>query len=334
MKDNALYLYYNGGTIMLYAEQTMSSSYLPEGELFYSKANREFLSCEIMLRRAMEQSCILEANAVLCDKSFDLTVDLGCMKGYIPRAEAAYSPDGSTVRDIAVITRVGRPVCFKIIGFEERDGELCAILSRKEAQKEYCQNHLSALTPGDIIDARVTHLEQFGAFCDIGCGVISLLPVDAISVSRISHPRDRLKSGMKIRAVVKSVDKESGRICLSHRELLGTWEENSNQFSASQTITGIVRGVEDYGIFIELAPNLAGLAEYRDDIAVGQTVSVYIKSIIPDRMKIKLAIIDLCPAASMQNKFNYFIEPDVTHIDYWRYSPCTSDKIIESRFTE
>ena len=319
---------------MLYAEQTMSSSYLPEGELFYTRGNREYLSCEIMLRRAMEQSCILEANAVLCDKSFELTVDLGCMKGYIPRTEAAYSPDGGSVRDIAVITRVGRPVCFKIIGFEDRDGEICAILSRKEAQKEYCVNYLSALIPGDIIDARVTHLEQFGAFCDIGCGVISLLPVDAISVSRISHPRDRLKSGMKIRALVKSVDRESGRICLSHRELLGTWKENAEQFSPSQTITGIVRGVEEYGIFIELAPNLAGLAEYRDGITVGQTVSVYIKSILPDRMKIKLAIIDVCANTSQQNKINYFIPSDITHIDYWRYSPQNSDKVIETRFNE
>ena len=64
---------------------------------------------------------------------------------------------------------------------------------------------------GDIIPARVTHLESFGAFVDIGCGVSSLLSVDSISVSRISHPSDRLSVGDSIYAVIKSIDREHER---------------------------------------------------------------------------------------------------------------------------
>ena len=56
-------------------------------------------------------------------------------------------------------------------------------------------------------------------------------------------------------------------------------------------MTGIVRSVMDYGIFVELAPNLTGLAEPLEGFQAGDSVSVYLKSILPDRQKIKLAII-------------------------------------------
>ena len=53
------------------------------------------------------------------------------------------------------------------------------------------QEYIEPLLPGDVVDARITHLEPFGAFADIGCGIITLLPIDGISISRIEHPRER-----------------------------------------------------------------------------------------------------------------------------------------------
>ena len=91
-----------------------------------------------------------------------------------------------------------------------------------------------------MIDAKITHLESFGAFCDIGCGNVALLPIDAISVSRISHPKDRFKVGDDIKAVIKSVA-DDGKITLSHKELLGTWEENAAAYRQGETVSGIVR---------------------------------------------------------------------------------------------
>lgn len=91
--------------------------------------------------------------------------------------------------------------------------------------------------------------------------------------------------------VVRSRD-EKNRITLTHRELLGTWEENAAAFCAGDTVPGIVRSVEDYGIFIELTPNLAGLAEPRPGVYPGQRATVTIKSLNPARMKVKLILID------------------------------------------
>lgn len=309
------------------------NKYMPEG----MKANEtiEWTASVSSLERAMAIGKILEAPAILCDGALNLTVDLGVMQGIIPRREAALSTGGEPIKDIAIISRVGKPVCFKILSFEnDEKGAVRAILSRRAAQLECLNDYLLTLSAGDIIPARITHLEHFGAFVDIGCGIASLLSIDSISVSRISHPSDRFYVGMPIKAVVKSVDPAASRIYVSHKELLGTWAENAANFEVGQTVVGIVRSIEDYGIFIELAPNLAGLAEYRPDVSVGQYAAVYIKNIIPERMKIKLVIIDTCLRRSDPHpaRFDYYISSDKEHIDYWRYSPEGTPKLIESVF--
>ena len=309
--------------------------YLPEGSLIGTAENAAFTASADGLERAMAQGRILEGIALMCDcTSMHLKVELGGALGIIEREEAAYYHDGSSVKDIAIITRVGKPVCFKVIGIERGGARPLVRLSRRAAQEECMRMSILQRAPGDIIPAKVTHLEPFGAFVDIGCGIVSLLSVDCISVSRISHPSDRLSPGDSIMAVVKSVDAESGRVYMTHRELLGTWEENAALFAPTQTVSGVVRSIESYGIFVELTPNLAGLAELRDGVAVGDRCAVYIKSIIPERMKIKLVIID-SHAEACGMRMRYFVDTAaVRHIPSWRYSPEGCRKVIETVFDE
>lgn len=310
------------------------NSYAPEGTLISTQKNYEYISSLEGLARALDGQVILEAPALLCDHRFNLHVELGKgIKGIIPKDEVQFLREGERIKDIAILTRVGKTVAFKVIGFERNEyGETTAILSRRAAQRECYENYISTLLPGDIIPAKVTHIENFAAFVDIGCGIISLLSIDSISVSRISHPRVRLTVGEQFYTVVKSID-ERGRIYVSLRELLGTWEENASEFKEGQTVRGVIRSVEDYGVFVELKPNLAGLAEYREDARVGDGAAVYIKSIIPEKMKVKLIIIDTDDSAPQYMPFQYFIDvSEVTHIDSWRYSPKASHRIIESVF--
>ena len=75
------------------------------------------------------------------------------------------------------------------------------------------------------------------------------------------------------------------------------------------------------------------LAEYRDDVRPGQSAAVYIKSIIPEKMKIKLIIIDSHDTEEYPDRLEYFIDTDsITHIDSWQYSPPGCKKVIESIF--
>lgn len=312
----------------------LKNFYMPEGCLMSTTQNRERLSSLATIEKAMLDGAICEAIVVKCDSNFTLSVDLGNYIGYIDREDSVFTNSEEEIKDIAVITRVGKPVCFKVISIDcDPYGEPIIKLSRREAQKECMENMLSILIPGDIIPAKVTHLEQFGAFVDIGCGIVSLLSIDCISVSRISHPRDRFFPGAQINCVIKKNDDFGKRIYVTHKELLGTWEENAQNFSVGQTVTGIVRSIEEYGIFVELTPNLAGLAEYKEGIAVGQTAAVFIKNIIPERMKIKLVIIDTYNASQKRDncELRYYLN-DIDHIDSWQYSPISSSKSIETIF--
>ncbi len=316
--------------------------YLPEGARLGVPSNRQALASPETLEAARLNGAILEAAAVRCSPDENgaptLTVPLGGgtgdrppVIGVLTRDETVFS-DGP-VRDIAVLTRVGRPVCFKVLSVSP-DGT-SARLSRRLAQKECAEVFLSNLTPGDVIPARVTHLEPFGAFVDVGCGIVSMLPIDSLSVSRIDHPKQRVSVGEELNVVVRSVEKREdgsvGRISVSRKELLGTWEENAALFRVGQTVTGVVRSIESYGVFVELTPNLAGLAEVRPDVTVGQTAAVYIKSILPERMKIKLALIDGGPALPTPAPKPPLAEK--RHIDRFTYSPACCPRKIETVFS-
>lgn len=307
----------------------MMKGYFPEGWLSDTVTNKKKIFTPLSITQAMQSGDILEAAVLMCDADHNLIVNLGCMNGIIPRVDGAVGIKEGTVRDIALISRVGKSVCFTVKSVEtDSGGKMYAILSRREAQIQCSDNYISKLTPGDVIDARVTHLETFGAFCDIGCGIIAMLPIDSISVSRIAHPRDRFRIGDDIKVVVKQIMPD-GRVMLSHKELLGTWEENADLIKAGQTVTGIIRSVESYGVFVEITPNLAGLAEPKADVSVGQQASVFIKSIIREKMKVKLIIIDSFDS--------YYVTPikyftDEEHLDEWYYSPPDSVKQIYTQF--
>ena len=139
----------------------------------------------------------------------------------------------------------------------------------------------------------VKNIRPYGVFIEIGGGIVGLLHIEDISVARIKSPNERLKVGQKIDVIIKSIDRKTNRLILTHKELLGTWEENAEDFQEGMTVKGIVRETEKSknGIFIELKPNLVGLAEYKENLQYGEDVDVFVKRIIPEKKKIKLLIV-------------------------------------------
>ncbi len=305
----------------------ISESYLTEGSYSKNGEVKQALRSIEGLRRAMDEGLILEARAARCTASHDLIFDFGFAKGVMPREKCALGVAEGETREIAVLTRVGKPTCFAVTKIEDET----VYLSRTAVQERAREYFLKHLVPGDVIPAKVTHLEPFGAFVDIGCGVASLIGIENLSVSRITHPADRFVVGQDIFAAVRSVDPEERRISLTHRELLGTWAQNAALFSPGETVRGVVRSVEPYGVFIELAPNLSGLAELKEGLKPGTVVSVYIKSIFPARMKVKLAVIDVLMESAPPEKPPYFIKEG--HIGQWVYTPpCCENKYIATVF--
>ena len=149
------------------------------------------------------------------------------------------------------------------------------------------------LKEGQVVEGVVKNIQPYGAFIEIENGIVGLLHIENISVARIKSPEERFKIGQKVNVVIKSIESDTGRISFSYKELLGTWQENANLFHEGDIVTGIVRETErnKNGIFIELRPNLVGLAEYKPNIEYGKVIIVGIKKIIPEKKKIKLTII-------------------------------------------
>lgn len=296
----------------------MSTRYLPEGRLLHSHDNRAACASLGALQQAQDQETVLEGRVVLCTPDHDLTVSVGPFTGTIPREEAALGIREGTAREIAILSRVGKPTAFTVTALDLRGEQPKLLLSRRRAQ-ELALEALFDTPAGTVLPATVTHMEPFGAFADVGCGVVSLLGIENISVSRISHPSCRFTVGQEIYAVLTGADRDQRRVFLSHKELLGTWEENAAAFSPGMTVPGYVRSIQPYGSFIELSPNFTGLADRTEGLAEGERVSVYIKSIQPDRMKVKLTVIHKLEDEAPREPLSYFITEG--RLTRWEYSP-------------
>lgn len=307
---------------------------MPENKLFPPEGLRPAAEYSLsMLKAAAESGEILEAVPVRCDVTHALHFSLNGISAQMSRQEAIAPWISGASRDISVLSRVGKETCFTVkeVRSDEK-GAPIAYLSRSTAQEQAMTYFLEHLKPGMVLTCCVTHLESFGAFLDIGCGIIAMLPIEHISVSRISHPKERFSEGQKILAAVLSVDREKRRITMTHRELLGTWLENASHFRAGETVRGVVRSIKSYGSFIELTPNLSGLTDVREGLLPGDGVSVFIKSISPDRMKIKLQLIGKLPKPQAPEPLRYQISDG--KLEHWVYSPANCEKTVETIFTD
>ena len=128
----------------------MRSRFLPEGRLLHTPENEAACASRDGLRRAMEEETVLEGVAQLCDGAHNLLVSVGPFTGFLPREEAALGIAEGTTREIAILSRVGKPVCFQITALEESEGVLRPRLSRRRAQ-ELALARLLALPVGTIL---------------------------------------------------------------------------------------------------------------------------------------------------------------------------------------
>ena len=245
------------------------------------------------LENAYKNGDIMQGLVTRCDSNYNLYVDLGNdIKGIIPREEVeAINVDETGFPKPNICSgKVNKLVQFKVKDIKDED---IAILSRKSVGQEALTWVKDELQPGMVVKGIVKNIRPYGVFVEIGGGVAGLLHIEDISVARIKSPEERFKIGQKINVMVKSIDRSKERVILTYKELLGTWEDNIKDFSIGDTVEGIAREVEKQknGIFVELKPNLVGLADYKENIKYGEKVTVNIRKIIPEKKKVKLVFV-------------------------------------------
>ncbi len=190
----------------------------------------------------------------------------------------------------------------------ERRGNLVlshrALIEREKEEQR--KKLLEELEVGDVCEGTVTNIREFGAFVDIG-GVDGLVHISQLSWDRVEDPNEVLEVGQKIRVKVEKLDKQSGKIGLSYRELLEhPWTNAKDQFAVDAIVKGVVTRAMDFGAFVKLAPGIEGLihiselAHHRvmrvtNVVKEGEEVEVKILSIDSDAQRIGLSLKDANP---------------------------------------
>jgi len=184
------------------------------------------------------------------------------------------------------------------------------VLSRRavlEREKEESRKQLlESLAPGQVHEGVVRKLMDFGAFVDLG-GVDGLLHVSQLSWGRVSHPRDVLEEGQRIKVRVDKVDQQKGRISLSYRDMLeNPWTDAERKYPPTANVKGKVSKLMEFGAFVELEPGVEGLVHISelshkrvwrvsDVVKEGDEVEVVVLSVDPAAQRISLSMKDAMP---------------------------------------
>lgn len=215
------------------------------------------------------------------------------IKAMIPRDEASsIVGNEGVVEEKYIVNKKGKilPVCIKEI-IENEDGSFELVMSKKILELKVRRWMYVHLKPGIKLRGIVVGLKDYAAFVDVGGGVTGILKLPDISDSRLANSADVFKLGQRIEVVVKKYDRDTGRIELSYKELQGGFDENIKKFKEGDIVDGVVRNRIKTGVFVEIAPNVIGIAEHVNGIEYGQNVLVSIKKINLERKKVKLIII-------------------------------------------
>ncbi len=157
--------------------------------------------------------------------------------------------------------------------------------------------------PNTIVEGKVRNLANYGAFVEIEEGIDGLLHVSDLSwTKKIGHPSEVLKKGETIRCVVLSVDQEKMRVALGLKQLTeDPWlRAVPDKYIPGQIVRGKVTKITNFGVFVELEPDLEGLlhvSELADhkvedphqEVKIGQEIEVKILKVDPAERKIGLS---------------------------------------------
>lgn len=293
-----------------------------EGAVYNTSENKKFLN-------ALSQGCDINYGVYIEGESTayvngSLLLCFGNNVGVIPDSEMALFDNAKTG-----VCLVGKIVGFYVVSKEENDGITTYNLSRKAQQKMYHSGVIAKLKATDIIDAKVLSVQDKYAFVDIGYGVHSVIQNVDASVVYLPSLKSFFEVGENVKVIVKrAVTEDNMRLYVSHKELLGTWEQNIALLEESGGIMnprkGVVAAVHSFGVFIMLAQNLVALTTDEgvalSNLSVNEKVSVVVKNVNDSLGRIKVYLLHSTGRLSDHIEKKYFLDYDYAANDYiWHY---------------
>lgn len=245
----------------------------------------------------IEAGMIVEARVTAANKG-GLECEVAGLRGFMPaslvspwRVENLEELAGQTLESL--VTEIV-PAARRLV-LSRR-----AVIERQAADARATM--LETLDVGAALDGIVRSVRDFGAFVDIGNGVEGLVHVSQLSWDRVENPADVLQPGQKVRVVVKKIDRQTGKIGLSARDLIESpWKHAAEKYHVGATVKGVVSRIAQFGAFIKLEPGVEGLVHVSelahrhvrsvgDVVKEGEPVECRVLTCDPDEQRLSLSI--------------------------------------------
>ncbi len=255
------------------------------------------------LRELMQKGVITSVRVVEANKG-GLLVVCGNVNGFMPVSQL--SPEhypriqgGDKNRILDRLKQyVGSMFEIKVIDVHEEEDKL--IVSEKAAWEEKQRDVISSYKIGDIVEGIVTVITDFGVFVQFGENLEGLIHISEIAWQRIDDPKEVVRSGQKVKAEIIKID--GSKIFLSMKKLIDDpWKDVEKRYVIGTSVKGKVLKVNPFGLFVELDPEIHGLAHISElsDKSVtdphqiakpGDVVEFQIVSIEPKEHRLGLSI--------------------------------------------
>lgn len=214
------------------------------------------------LRESLEKKEIIRTKILEANKG-GLMVRINNVTGFLPVSQLAPShyprvEDGDKNKILSVLRGyVGQDFDVRIITAEQ-EGEKLIISERAVIEQELVQK-ISKLSIGDVVEGEVTGVVDFGAFVKFGEELEGLVHISELAWQRIEDPKDLVKVGSRVKAQIIGIDND--RVSLSIKRLQkDPWEDAVKKYKINQVVKGKVIKLAPFGAFVELDPEIHGLA--------------------------------------------------------------------------
>lgn len=245
----------------------------------------------------LEAGAILMGQVLAANKG-GLDLKVGSLSAFLPASQA------SLERIEKLESLIGQSFPVEVLEVDRERRRIVVsrrgLLAREREEKR--QGAVKSLIPGTNLAGKVTKVEAFGCFVDLG-GIEGLVHVSQMAWTRVEKPETLVKVGDPVKVQVLEVSEDGRRISLSMRALqTDPWVTWVAEHPVGSQVEGTVTRLAPYGGFIEIAPGLEGLAHVsqlsphqvrsaKEILHAGQKVTVRVAQIDPAQRRIGLSLL-------------------------------------------
>lgn len=225
-------------------------------------------------------------------------VDLGGVDGLLHITDMAWK----RIKHPSEIVAVGDEINVKVLKFDRERNRVS--LGLKQLGEDPWVNIKARYPENTKVKARVTNLTDYGCFAELEEGVEGLVHVSEMDwTNKNIHPSKVVQVGDDVEVMVLDIDEDRRRISLGIKQCTANpWEEFSSNYNKGDRVSGTIKSITDFGIFIGLKGGIDGLVHLSDiswseqgEEAVrkyrkGDEAEAVILSIDPERERISLGI--------------------------------------------